>query len=100
MSSNALKPLNGDEFSDAKKLSNLSIAHNWNIVTENIQLLNNSNLKHLDLSDCNITEFSHNTFNALTSLLSLKLQNNTFNSVSLLNPYLFANRLKIKSKSQ
>lgn len=82
MAANKLNPLIGDEFIAARKLTKLVLSHNFNIIRKNTPLVDAAELETLELVDCNITEFSDNTFENLSSLTALNLKENPLNQVN------------------
>lgn len=78
---NALKPLQGREFSRAKALATLILAGNENVVPPNVAFLQTYKLKTLNLSNCSISNLSDNIFQNLSSLLALYLDENPMNVV-------------------
>lgn len=76
LSSNALHPLEGSEFVHARGLSKLLLTNNKFAVQPNISIVQAPNLKTLDLANCGIDQLSNNTFENLSSLVILNLENN------------------------
>lgn len=78
---NALKPLQGLEFSKAKALTSLILAGNKNIVAPNVAFVQTYKLKTLNLSNCSLSDLSDNVFQNLSGLLALYLDDNPLNAV-------------------
>lgn len=78
---NALKPLQGFEFSAAKALTTLILAGNENVVAPNVAVVQSFKLKTLNLSNCSISDLSDNTFQNLSTLMALYLDDNPLNAV-------------------
>lgn len=89
LSKNLLSTLDGDEFYEAKNLTNLSLSHNAIQYTNDAPILNVTNLKILNLVGCNLSEFKDNTFSALPTLLSLDLRENPIEPVNSIVVYFF-----------
>lgn len=81
MASNSLRKLSGDEFTEAKQLTKLTLSHNDLILEEGKPLVNVRDLEVLNLIGCNITELFNSTFAPLAGLLSLNLNKNPLNEV-------------------
>lgn len=81
LSTNALKPLRGNEFSYAKSLAALLLTNNKNVIAKNVAIVQAPQLKTLSLTNCSITQLSNNTFQNLSSLVALYLDNNPLNLV-------------------
>lgn len=82
LSRNALKPLLGTEFAKVRKLATLNLSGNKDVIPANAPILAHK-LKTLDLTNCSITQFSDNTFQNLSTLVALYLENNPLETVSL-----------------
>lgn len=87
LSSNALKPLRGNEFSKARGLATLLLTGNKDVVQPNIPIVQTHKLKTLNLANCSITQLSENIFQNLSSLMVLDLDDNPIDLVSLANCY-------------
>lgn len=81
LSRNALKPLRGDEFSHAESLAALLLTKNPNVVAPNVTFVKAPKLKTLNLANCSIDQLSDKTFQNLSSLVALYLDNNPLNLV-------------------
>lgn len=81
LTSNALKPLQGNEFSKARNLATLLLTGNKDVVTADVPIVQNFKLKTLNLANCSITHLSDNIFQNLSSLVALYLENNPLDSV-------------------
>lgn len=82
LSQNALNPLQGTEFSKAKALTVLILSGNPNIIQPNTAVVQVRTLTTLNLTKCNITQFYDNTFQHLSSLYTLYLDDNPIDEVS------------------
>lgn len=87
LSANALKPLQGTEFTKAEKLFKLSLSNNTNLIQPNIPIVVASKLNSLYLMNCDIEDFSENAFQNLSSLTALDLRENPLNMVRITNSH-------------
>ena len=81
MSSNLLRTLRGDEFTEAKHLTKLTLSFN-EIAVENKPLVQGPDLIELYLVSCGLASFHDRTFENLTELQFLHLEENPIDSVS------------------
>lgn len=81
LSTNALKPLHGNEFHQARSLTHLILANNTNIIEASTAFASNS-LHTLNLFNCNIVTLPERIFQNLTSLISLDLRQNPLDLAS------------------
>lgn len=83
MTRNALKPLQGTEFSKAKGLATLILAGNKDVVEPNVAIVQAPKLTTLNLANCSITELSDNIFENLSTLIYLYLEDNPLDGVRI-----------------
>lgn len=78
---NALKPLQGTEFSKAKGLATLILTSNKDVVEPNVAIVQTHKLKTLNLANCSITDLSDNIFQNMSTLVALYLEDNPLDPV-------------------